>query len=191
VEQDVPGERAEAVEARQRGQTEELKQAAQEKIEAGKVPGEDPEDQDPEDREELSRLGLAKHPGERPGVTIQPGGQPVQQLPGLDQKKEYTVDRPMSIGELEHAPEGIIHTPNASYEKGADGSLRVKDFTEAGRAKIREIEKREHERFGDYPGKGDPNSPKPPIQAGQPWFNPFTNEWGGGDGKPTFFDDYD
>ena len=51
---------------------------------------------------------------------------------------------------------------------------------ETAKFKIKEIETEELKLFGSFPGMDDPNAPKPPVQAGKPWFNPFTGIWGDG-----------
>lgn len=67
----------------------------------------------------------------------------------------------------------------------------MKHLTQADRddpikaRKQKEDVKRQIQSFGNYPGKGDPNAPNPPIRAGRMNFNPFTGNFAD-TGKPSF-----
>ena len=112
------------------------------------------------------------------------------QLPGLSAEGEPGTAKPMfrmdrnitDVKELEEAPEGVFQTPQGTVEKMAGGKLKVKELSPEAKVKIEGIKQQQIAQFGDYPGRDDPDGPPPPVEPGQPWFNPFTGQWGNGGG---------
>lgn len=93
---------------------------------------------------------------------------------------EITLARDIRLEELDRAGPGVYTTPTAIMQKDEMGKTKVLGLTELGKQKIKEVEVKMRKRFGAYPGHDDPNSPPPPVKAGQPWFNPFSGTWGSG-----------
>lgn len=115
-------------------------------------------------------------PRDETGTQLQPGGVPSKQLPGVEQKPEYTVARPMSHQEIQSAPDGVINTPHAIIEKGPDG-IQVKGLTEMGKQRIEQLRQADMSKFKGWGNELDPNAPPPPIRPGMRAFNPMTGEW--------------
>lgn len=87
-------------------------------------------------------------------------------------------------------PSPVEGMPMASYSKITDaaesdwsGALDAK-FPGIG-ARARLDTERQLKAYGDYPGKGDPNAPAPPIQPFGPSFNPFTGEFTNTNKRPS------
>lgn len=120
--------------------------------------------------------GMEPVPRDETGTEIQPGGVPSKQLPGVEQKPEYTVARPMTYEEVGKAPDGIINTPFAMLEKGPDG-VTVRGLTPEGKQKIEELRQVDMKKFKGWGNDLDPNAPEPPVRPGMRAFNPMTGEW--------------
>lgn len=113
----------------------------------------------------------------RGGPSVQPGGVPSQQVPGVMQKAEFNVERPMSVQELQDGPEGIYNTPNGQIERSVDGQISVRGMSERGKQRLTQLKRGMERDFGRWSGKNDPDAPKPPIVPGMPAFNPDTGQW--------------
>lgn len=100
-------------------------------------------------------------------------------MPGGDREGAvFEIARNPSADEMTRsAPVGRIQTPDYSVEKGKDGKFKNLQMTEAGKIKVEEYKQKEIQKMGTFPGYDDPNSPKPQIEPGQPFFNPYNGTW--------------
>jgi hypothetical protein len=114
--------------------------------------------------------------GQAPGV---PGGAAAPPTnpaaPGLP--APVKMDRLPTSPEMEFAPPGsTFETPIGTITKDATGKRSIQ-LNEAGIVKYKEAKARATTAFGGYPLAGSPGAPLPPVEPGQPAFNPFTNTW--------------
>lgn len=87
------------------------------------------------------------------------------------------LDRLPTAPEMNFAPPGsVFETHIGSMTRGLDGNWQIQP-NELGVAKYKEAKVRAIQDFGSHPFTGDPNAPLPPVEPGQPWFNPFTSTW--------------
>ncbi len=150
--------------------------------------------------------GLAATPvGGGASLPAPPGGAPLQTGP-QDNDVSLTTKRPDGSSTTESAPPGVENPQIEQEEKEPMSAevegISVKEYDsmiEAGMKDIPKhetddpVKKREHvedmkrqmKSFGDYPGKGDPNAPNPPVKPGRINFNPFTGSFTD-TGKPSF-----
>ena len=124
------------------------------------------------------------------GLGVQPGGVGVQQMAGPMAKQEFTLTRPVGSREMDSAGPGIYHTPNADIERTAEGRTRVLGWTEAGRVRFQALQRSMESPFGSYPGKDDPQAPKPPLVPGMPAFNPYNGTWSGMSKEDSILDKF-
>jgi hypothetical protein len=112
-------------------------------------------------------LATAPMAGGAPGLSAEP------QLP------EVTLTRDLYRDERERAAPGVYNTPSGTIRKNPNGEVEVLALSPELKARIKKFEARVlKEKFGPYPGMEDPNAPKPKIEAGSRWFNPFTGQFG-------------
>lgn len=89
------------------------------------------------------------------------------------------LNRMPTAPEMNFAPPGsVFETPNGSMTRGADGNWQFQP-NEAGIAKYKEAKVKAIQKFGSHPFSSDPGAPLPPVEPGQPAYNPFTNSWTG------------
>jgi len=89
-------------------------------------------------------------------------------------------------------PSPIASIPQGTYE--AVVKDKYEQFDQAGKAplspeqhaRFKEDAHAQLEVFGDYPGKGDPKAPPPPIRPGGRSFNPFSGKFTGERGPNAF-----
>lgn len=99
--------------------------------------------------------------------------------PGAESiKSVFQINRNPSVDEMKRsAPPGRIQTPDYSIEKTPDGRLRDMTLTPEGKMKVEEGRQKMIQKLGKFPGHDDPNAPKPPVEPGEPFYNPYSNEW--------------
>lgn len=100
-------------------------------------------------------------------------------LPGGEREGAvFEIARNPSADEMtKSAPVGRIQTPDYSVVKDKDGKFGEIQFTEAGKVKVEQYKQKMVQKIGKFPGSDDPNSPKPPVELGEPFFNPYNNTW--------------
>lgn len=111
-------------------------------------------------------------------------GRMMTNIPG--KRPEITSATGMNSKEVDEAIRGgagKVTTPAGTIE--ADETTGKKRWTPSPDA-LRTIESHRENvmRRMDYPGRNDPNSPKPPALPGVPFFNPFSGVWESGDTPP-------
>lgn len=159
----------------------------------------------PVEGQELPGSGFAQGaPGE--GVPLNAVGQPMTaQEQTLQLKGEAQVARGDTSGfmsgmdaarqqeDLRMAqPSKIPSIPQGTYERVV--KERYEEFDKASRTPLtdkqhafaREDAHQQLEAYGEYPGKGDPKSPAPPIRPGGRSFNPFSGKFTGEKGPNAF-----
>lgn len=90
------------------------------------------------------------------------------------------LDRLPTVPELQFAPPGsTFETPLGTMSSKPDGTGYDFQPNEAGVLKYKELKTREITNFGAYPYAGKAGAPLPPVEPGQPWYNPISGTWGG------------
>ena len=90
----------------------------------------------------------------------------------------FEITRNPSPNEMtKEAPVGRIQTPDYSVVKDKDGKFKDFQWSEAGKVKVEQNKQKMIQKMGKFPGHDDPNSPKPPIEPGEPFFNPYNGTW--------------
>lgn len=98
--------------------------------------------------------------------------------------------------EIEHMrmsqPSPIKGIPTGTYEKVVKANYeqdfpgRSTPLTERQNRAFNVNAAQQLEKFGEYPGKGDPDAPAPPIRPGGRSFNPFSGSFTGEEGPNAF-----
>jgi hypothetical protein len=102
------------------------------------------------------------------GSVVTTKGPPGSMAEGQQTPEEQRAAQPSPV-------EGI---PQGLYDRTVGTAKTAWDRVDPkfGKAAAISVE-RQLAKFGDWPGKNDPNAPPPPIQPFGPSFNPFTGEW--------------
>jgi hypothetical protein len=103
-----------------------------------------------------------------------------QKIPGQEgvTGAVFQINRNPNSDEMrKSAPVGRIQTPDYSVEKTSEGTFRNFNMTEAGKRKLEEGKAKMVQKMGKFPGHDDPSSPQPPVDPGEPFFNPFSGQW--------------
>lgn len=117
--------------------------------------------------------------GEKPTVPGQPGAPSAPQptVPGLP--APVKMDRLPTAPEMDFAPPGsTFETPLGTITKDAATGRPTMQFNEAGILKYKEAKTRAITQFGGYPLAGMAGVPMPPVEPGQPAYNPFLGTGG-------------
>jgi len=118
-------------------------------------------------QEAQPQVAPAPSAGGVPGLVVEP------QLP------EVTMTRDLHRDEWDKVTPGVYNTPGGTIRRDMNGEVKILSLSPALLAAKKNFEvKVLKEKFGSYPGMEDPNSPKPTIEAGKRFFNPFTGQWG-------------
>lgn len=114
-----------------------------------------------------------------PSASGGPSVPPQGPVPGLP--PSIPLARMPTAPEMNFAPQGtVFETPNGSMTRGADGNWQFQP-NEMGVLKYKQKKVQDIQKFnaaGAHPLVSDPNAPLPPIEPGQPWFNPFGGQHG-------------
>lgn len=122
-------------------------------------------------------LTPTSQPGTQPGMRPQTPGD-LQPGSGSSAAPTIQLSRLPSSEELAaYPPHAIVDTPYGVLEPSPDGGPRTLKMNEQGRAHYRQVKARRLRAFGERLFSNDPNAPLPPVEVGQPAYNPFTGKW--------------